>query len=86
MLGALGIPFSLLILAVIYYMLNREVRARQASEARARSLNMQLRDSVQGLERASRELRELGHYASLLQSCRNMPPRRWTSPGARWPC
>lgn len=72
-LGALGIPFSLLILGVLYYMLNREVRARQASEAGARSLNMQLRDSVQGLERASRELRELGHYASLLQSCRNMP-------------
>ncbi len=72
-LGALGIPTSLLILAWIYFLLSREVRQRARAERATAALNHNLSDTVQRLERAGSDLREISHYAGLLQGCRNIP-------------
>lgn len=72
-LGALGIPLSLVILTSIFVLLSREVRERSRAESKAQSLNEELGHSVLELERVSGDLRELSRYASLLQSCRNLP-------------
>ncbi|MCJ0824946.1 GGDEF domain-containing protein [Luteimonas sp. 50] len=72
-LGALGIPLSLLIMWAIYAQLSREVREREAAQAKAEDLNQDLGRSVSGLERATSDLREIGHYAGLLQGCRHVP-------------
>lgn len=72
-LGALGIPISLLILSWIYVLLSREVRERARAERDTAVLNESLGDTVERLERAGTDLREISHYAGLLQGCRNIP-------------
>ena len=72
-LGTLGIPLSLLIMWAIHTLLSREVRERVAAQSSADDLNRDLVRSVEGLERATTDLRELGRYAGLLQGCRDVP-------------
>ena len=72
-LGAVGIPLSLGILGWVYVLLSREVRERAHAEERAIGLNAELEGGVARLERSSEELRQLSRYASLLQTCRNVP-------------
>jgi diguanylate cyclase (GGDEF)-like protein len=72
-LGAVGIPLSLGILGWVYVLLSREVRERAHAEERATGLNAELEGGVARLERSSEELRQLSRYASLLQTCRNVP-------------
>lgn len=71
-LGALGLPISLTILAWIYLLLTREVRERSSAELDTAELNEHLADTVQRLERAGSDLREISHYAGMLQGCRNV--------------
>lgn len=71
--GAVGIPLSLGILLWIYVLLSREVRQRDRAEQQAKGFNDRLAESVAALSRTSDDLRELGQYAGLLQSCRNVP-------------
>jgi diguanylate cyclase (GGDEF)-like protein len=72
-LGILGIPLSLGILGWILALLAREVRERAATQALADQANVELERTVDRVERASDELRQLRHYAGLLQSCRDVP-------------
>lgn len=69
-LGALGIPLSLSILTWIYVLLSREVRERERAESDTLRLNQDLSRTVLGLERSRNDLKEIGHYAGILQGCR----------------
>jgi diguanylate cyclase (GGDEF)-like protein len=72
-LGLLGIPLSLGILGWILVLLAREVRERAAAQGLADEANLELGRTVERVERASDELRQLRHYGGLLQSCRDIP-------------
>lgn len=70
-LATLGIPLSLSIVWAIYALLRREVRQREAAQARADTLNHELAQSVARLEQAGNDLADLGHYVSLLLGCQD---------------
>jgi diguanylate cyclase (GGDEF)-like protein len=63
----------MLVLAWIYVLLSREVRERWQAEDTARAGSARLAETVQRLERASGDLRDLRQYGELLQSCKDVP-------------
>lgn len=65
----LGIPVSLLIIAIIYRLLRRENLQREHAELQANKSNLELRDSNAQLERLSLQMSLLTHYTGMLQSC-----------------
>ncbi|HZU53386.1 MAG TPA: diguanylate cyclase [Holophagaceae bacterium] len=65
----LGIPFSLLILGILYGLLIREQSVRERAEAGALAANTELRRSVGQLETLSARLGQLTAYTGMLQSC-----------------
>ncbi|MGH8028412.1 MAG: sensor domain-containing diguanylate cyclase [Arenimonas sp.] len=67
--AALGIPLSLLILATIYAMLEKENMQRRRSEAAAGMATLELGRSVSQLQRVSGEMEALSRYAGMLQGC-----------------
>lgn len=65
----LGIPFSLLILGIVYRLLSREQAVRREAEGMAAGVNWELSRSVAQLESLSARLRQLASYTGMLQSC-----------------
>ena len=65
----LGIPLSLLILAIVYRLLSREQASRKEAEGFAASVNWELSRSVAQLEHQSERFRQLASYTGMLQSC-----------------
>jgi diguanylate cyclase (GGDEF)-like protein len=68
-LAIAGIPFGIGVIAMVYWLMLREIRARDSADQASRLANERLSGSVQELERRTDELRQLGHSASMLQSC-----------------
>ncbi len=68
-LAMAGIPFGIAVIAMVYVMMLRENRRRRQAEQRTLEGNRRLRESVQELQSAATDLRELSQFASMLQSC-----------------
>lgn len=68
-LAVAGIPFGMAFIVVIYRRMLREIRGRSRAEQDATRSNQRLVTSVDELEKNSADLRELSHFASMLQSC-----------------
>jgi len=68
-LAVLGIPIGIVVVAMVYWLLLREIRNRARAERAGADANVRLVDTVQKLERHSADLAELNRYGGLLQSC-----------------
>lgn len=68
-LAVAGIPFGIAVIAMVYVLMLREIRARAVAEAGTAAANARLMATVDELELTSVDLRELSHFASMLQSC-----------------
>ncbi|MEO6172783.1 MAG: GGDEF domain-containing protein [Arenimonas sp.] len=65
----LGIPVSLLIISIVYWLLRRENAQRQRAELRSQQSTLELHDSIEKLHRIGEQLSALTHYTGMLQSC-----------------
>ncbi|RXR03489.1 sensor domain-containing diguanylate cyclase [Pseudoxanthomonas composti] len=70
-LAIAGIPFGIGIVAMVYWLMRREIRARDRADLGTRTANERLSASVQALEHRTSELRQLSLSAGMLQSCIN---------------
>ncbi|MET0288654.1 MAG: GGDEF domain-containing protein [Pseudoxanthomonas sp.] len=68
-LAIAGIPFGIAVIGMVYWLMLREIRGRDRADRGSRKANARLSTSVQELEQRTAELRQLGHSASMLQSC-----------------
>lgn len=68
-LAVAGIPFGIAVIAMVYVLMLREIRGRSAAERQTLAANARLQASVAELEHTGADLRELSHFASMLQSC-----------------
>jgi diguanylate cyclase (GGDEF)-like protein len=68
-LAIAGIPFGIAVIAMVYVLMLREIRGRGRAERETMASNARLRSTVEELENTSSDLRELSHFASMLQSC-----------------
>lgn len=70
-LALAGIPFGLVVVAIAYGLLMRELRRRASAERQVVESNRELAGSIGKLERSSADLHQLGRYTGMLQSCAN---------------
>lgn len=68
-LAIAGIPFGLLVVGLVFASLRRENRARTRAERDTADGNVRLQATVAELERQGGDLRALGRFGSMLQSC-----------------
>lgn len=68
-LALLGIPLGIALVGLVYWLLQREIRRRARAERASTDARQRLLLSVEQLEQGSSNLRELGRYSGLLQSC-----------------
>ncbi|SEL50938.1 diguanylate cyclase (GGDEF) domain-containing protein [Pseudoxanthomonas sp. GM95] len=68
-LAIAGIPFGIAVIAMVYVLMIREIRGRGRAEHQTIEANARLTASVEELEHTGADLRELSHFASMLQSC-----------------
>ncbi|RZZ85039.1 sensor domain-containing diguanylate cyclase [Pseudoxanthomonas winnipegensis] len=68
-LAIAGIPIGILVIAMVYALMVREIRGRRRAERRIQQSNARLEATVAELEHTSGDLRVLSHFASMLQSC-----------------
>jgi diguanylate cyclase (GGDEF)-like protein len=68
-LAIAGIPFGIAVIAMVYVLMVREIRGRGRAERQTIEANARLTTSVAELEHTGADLRELSHFASMLQSC-----------------
>ncbi len=68
-LAIAGIPFGIAVIAMVYVLMVREIRGRARAESQTAEANARLTASVAELEHTGADLRELSHFASMLQSC-----------------
>lgn len=68
-LAIAGIPFGLLVVGLVFASLRRENRARTHAERETAHSNDRLQATVAELERQGGDLRALGTFGSMLQSC-----------------
>ncbi|TAA26777.1 MULTISPECIES: sensor domain-containing diguanylate cyclase [Pseudoxanthomonas] len=68
-LAIAGIPIGILVIAMVYVLMVREIRGRGRAERRIQQSNARLEATVAELEHTSGDLRVLSHFAGMLQSC-----------------
>ncbi len=68
-LALLGIPLGILVIALVYWLLVKEIRRRAAAEALSAESRRQLMVNIDKLQRHSTDLGDLSRYAGMLQSC-----------------
>lgn len=68
-LAVAGIPFGIAVIGMVYVLMIREIRGRGRAERETRASNARLETTVAELEHTGADLRELSHFASMLQSC-----------------
>jgi len=67
-LAVLGIPFGIVVVGMVYWLLLREIGNRSRAERAGADANARLLETVEKLERHSADLAELNRYGGLLQS------------------
>jgi len=70
-LALAGIPLGLIVVGMVYTPLMRELRHRAQAEHLAAQANRDLGESIDALQRSTRDLNLLSRYTGLLQSCIN---------------
>ncbi len=68
-LALAGIPAGIAVIAMVYVLMLREIRGRDQAERETIASNARLISTVEELEHTGADLRELSHFASMLQSC-----------------
>lgn len=68
-LAIAGIPLGIAVIGMVYLLMLREIRGRGLAERETIASNARLMSTVEELEHTSSDLRELSHFASMLQSC-----------------
>lgn len=68
-LAIAGIPFGIAVIGMVYVLMLREIRGRGVAERETIASNARLMSTVEELEHTGADLRELSHFASMLQSC-----------------
>lgn len=68
-LALLGMPLGILVTALVYWLLVREIRRRARAESIGADAQRRLLSTIEQLEANTAHLRELSRYGSLLQSC-----------------
>lgn len=68
-LAIAGIPLGIAVIGMVYLLMLREIRGRSLAERETIASNARLMSTVEELEHTGSDLRELSHFASMLQSC-----------------